>query len=38
MGRRRTAVAPCDSALRALITWVHARLDEHGLPYAQLAR
>jgi Helix-turn-helix domain len=38
MGRRRRSVAPCDDALRALITWVHTRLDEQELSYTQLAR
>lgn len=38
MGRRRSTVAPCDGALRTLVTWIHERLDERTLSYAQLAR
>ncbi len=38
MGRQRRLIAPCDDALRALIVWMHAVLDEQMLSQAQLAR
>lgn len=38
MGRRRRSVAPCDDALRALITWVDTHLYKQELSDTQLAR
>jgi transcriptional regulator with XRE-family HTH domain len=37
MGRPRVAVASRDAALGLLIRWVHARLDETGTTYDQVA-
>jgi len=38
MGRPRTPTAPNDEALATLVGWVHARLEETGMSYTQLAR
>jgi hypothetical protein len=38
MGRSRAPIAPEETALAALISWVHARLDDTETTYTQLAR
>lgn len=37
MGRPRVLVASSDAALESLVRWVHARLDETGTTYEQVA-
>lgn len=37
MGRSRVRIVSDDAALGALIIWIHARLDEAGVTYTQLA-
>ena len=37
MGRPRVLIASNDAALRSLIRWVHARLDETDITYEQVA-